>query len=73
MTYFSYFKSKDLLNINDINFDKETGNYSSSYYFEYLTKWPELFIKAENNNGDIVGYIMGKVLVGFKKNYVGNS
>ena len=50
-----------MLNINDINFDKETGNYPSSYYFDFLAKWPELFIKAENNTGIVVGYIMGKV------------
>lgn len=50
-----------MLRFNNINFDKEIYNYPSGLYFDYLEKWPECFIKAENINGEMVGYLMGKV------------
>ena len=61
MTHFSYFNCKDMLRFNNINFDKEIYNYTSGLYFDYLEKWPECYIKAENINGEMVGYLMGKV------------
>jgi len=31
-----------------------------SFYCHYLATWPEYFVTAESQNGDIQGYVMGK-------------
>lgn len=32
-----------------------------SYYLQYLTQFPDMFLAVEAPNGDLMGYIMGKV------------
>ncbi|KAL9614676.1 MAG: hypothetical protein Q9167_000881 [Letrouitia subvulpina] len=52
---------QDLLNMNMCNLDPLTENYSQGFYYHYMSKWPSLFIVAENQDKDIIGYVMGKV------------
>lgn len=50
----------DLFHLNLCNLDAYTENYDISYYLSYLMRWPSLFFCLEEN-GQIVGYIIGKV------------
>ncbi|KAL8741996.1 MAG: hypothetical protein Q9190_005463 [Brigantiaea leucoxantha] len=52
---------RDLLNMNMCNIDPLTENYSQSFYYHYMAKWSSMFIVAENQHNEIVGYVMGKV------------
>ncbi|KAI4160639.1 MAG: hypothetical protein LQ342_005572 [Letrouitia transgressa] len=52
---------QDLLNMNMCNLDPLTENYSQGFYYHYMSNWPSLFIVAENQDRDIIGYVMGKV------------
>ncbi|KAI4167344.1 MAG: hypothetical protein LQ343_007305 [Gyalolechia ehrenbergii] len=51
----------DISKLNLCNLDPLTENYARSFYFDYLAKWPSMFIVAENQKGQIVAYVMGKV------------
>ncbi|KAJ1329142.1 N-terminal acetyltransferase B complex catalytic subunit [Microdochium nivale] len=61
MTTFRPFRPDDLNRISKCNLDPLTETYDLSFYVQYYTKWPSLFQVAEDTNGNIVGYIMGKV------------
>ncbi|KAK4695898.1 hypothetical protein P7C71_g1933, partial [Lecanoromycetidae sp. Uapishka_2] len=61
MTALRPFRPQDLLHMNITNLDPLTENYSVDFYLHYLSKWPSLFTVAEDQDGNIVGYIMGKV------------
>lgn len=50
----------DLFNLNNVNLDRYTENFNTSFYEDYLIKWPELCLLAETVTGCIVGYIIGK-------------
>ncbi|KAL9604850.1 MAG: hypothetical protein Q9219_000298 [cf. Caloplaca sp. 3 TL-2023] len=51
----------DISKLNLCNLDPLTENYARRFYFEYLAKWPSMFIVAENQKGQIIAYVMGKV------------
>ncbi|KAJ4286077.1 N-alpha-acetyltransferase 20 [Kalmusia sp. IMI 367209] len=51
----------DLLRITTTNLDPLTETYGISFYLEYLTKWPDLCRVIEGIDGDIEGYILGKL------------
>ncbi|KRY19348.1 3-ketoacyl-CoA thiolase, mitochondrial, partial [Trichinella patagoniensis] len=44
----------------DKNLDPLTETYSLNFYLHYLSQWPDQFLVAENHNGELMGYIMGK-------------
>ena len=51
----------DLLKFNNVNLDVLTETYNMSFYYHYLSKWPESFTVAEGpNNNSIMGYVLGK-------------
>ncbi|KAF2197006.1 acyl-CoA N-acyltransferase [Delitschia confertaspora ATCC 74209] len=51
----------DLLKISSTNLDHLTETYNIGFYLEYLTKWPDLCKVIEGHDGQIEGYILGKV------------
>ncbi|KAI2808728.1 hypothetical protein RDWZM_005934 [Blomia tropicalis] len=61
MTNIRPFCLDDLFRFNNVNLDPFTETYGLSFYLQYLTHWPEYFQIAESPNGDIMGYIMGKI------------
>jgi len=61
MTYYRQFTCEDMLKFNKVNLDPLTETYGVSFYMQYLAKWPEYFMVAENPAKDMMGYIMGKV------------
>jgi ribosomal-protein-alanine N-acetyltransferase len=60
------FTADDLNRVMTINFECLPENYSSYFYRELFTKYPETFIVAEADN-DIQGYIMCRMERGFSK------
>ncbi|TID17322.1 n-acetyltransferas-like protein [Venturia nashicola] len=50
----------DLFNFNTCNLDHLTETYNTTFYLEYLSKWPHLCRVIEGHNGQIEGYILGK-------------
>ncbi|KAF1913943.1 n-acetyltransferas-like protein [Ampelomyces quisqualis] len=54
-------RPNDLLLISSTNLDHLTETYNISFYMEYLTKWPELCQVIEGPDGNIEGYILGKL------------
>ncbi|ORY02452.1 acyl-CoA N-acyltransferase [Clohesyomyces aquaticus] len=51
----------DLFHISSTNLDPLTETYNVSFYLEYLTKWPDLCRVIEGMDGQIEGYILGKL------------
>ncbi|KAL8765135.1 MAG: hypothetical protein Q9209_007693 [Squamulea sp. 1 TL-2023] len=51
----------DISKLNLCNLDPLTENYARKFYFDYLVRWPTMFIVAENLKGQIIAYVMGKV------------
>jgi ribosomal-protein-alanine N-acetyltransferase len=60
------FRGEDLNRVMAINFECLPENYSSSFYRELFSRFPETFVVAEAD-GDIQGYIMCRVERGFSK------
>ncbi|KAI1262143.1 N-acetyltransferase 5 [Xylariaceae sp. FL1019] len=60
MTSFRQFRPDDLLRFSKCNLDPLTETYDLSFYNQYFAKWPSMFQVAEDYEGNIVGYIMGK-------------
>ena len=60
------FRFEDINRVMSINFECLPENYSSSFYREIYTKYPETFIVAEAD-GEIQGYIMCRMERGFSK------
>jgi ribosomal-protein-alanine N-acetyltransferase len=60
------FRGEDLNRVMAINFECLPENYSSSFYRELFSRFPETFIVAEADN-EIQGYIMCRVERGFSK------
>lgn len=46
----------DLFNFNTCNLDHLTETYNTTFYLEYLSKWPHLCRVIEGHNGQIEGY-----------------
>ncbi|MBW0519255.1 hypothetical protein O181_058970 [Austropuccinia psidii MF-1] len=55
------FKANDLFKFNHVNLDPYTETYSVSYYLQYICTWPNLINLAESPNGQVMGYVMGKM------------
>lgn len=45
---------------NNINLDALTETYNVSFYYHYLSTFPDYFKAEEHPNGRLMGYIMGK-------------
>ncbi|KAK0735601.1 acyl-CoA N-acyltransferase [Apiosordaria backusii] len=61
MANFRRFRPDDLNKLSKCNLDPLTETYELSFYLQYYAKWPSLFQVAEDENGNIIGYIMGKL------------
>ncbi|PSN63165.1 acyl-CoA N-acyltransferase [Corynespora cassiicola Philippines] len=51
----------DLLRMSNTNYDHLTETYNIGFYLEYLTRWPDLCRVIEGVDGQIEGYILGKL------------
>lgn len=71
MTSIRPFRAEDVFHFNSTNLDPLTETYGLDFYYQYLAKWPELFQVAESADGEIQGYIMGKLES--SPNYARNS
>eukprot|EP00743_Colponemidia_sp_Colp-15_P003806 GILK01004106.1.p2 GENE.GILK01004106.1~~GILK01004106.1.p2 ORF type:complete len:173 (-),score=28.12 GILK01004106.1:1253-1771(-) len=61
MTTLRPFVVEDLLKFNNINLDVLTETYNMPFYLQYLARWPEYCVVAEGPDGNLQGYILGKV------------
>ena len=55
------FNMFDCLKFNSINLDLLTETFYTSFYGQYLSKWSEYCVIAENSVGTLQGYLLGKV------------
>ncbi|KAI0124338.1 acyl-CoA N-acyltransferase [Xylariales sp. AK1849] len=55
------FRPEDLSRLSLCQMDPLTETYDMSFYLQYYSKWPEMFMVAEDGKGNIIGYIMGKL------------
>ena len=60
MSSIRQFTSDDLFKISSINLDPLSEMYTTSFYLQYMVRWPEYLMVAESPTGDLMGYIMGK-------------
>ncbi|PKI85437.1 N-terminal amino-acid N(alpha)-acetyltransferase NatA [Malassezia vespertilionis] len=51
----------DLLGMQNCNLHNLPENYTMRYYFYHALTWPQLSYVAEDEKGNIVGYILGKM------------
>ncbi len=51
----------DCLKFNNVNLDLLTETFYTSFYGQYLSKWSEYCVIAENSVSQIQGYLLGKV------------
>ncbi|OAA44928.1 N-acetyltransferase 5 [Metarhizium rileyi] len=61
MTTFRRFRPDDVNKFSKCNLDPLTETYELGFYLQYFARWPSLFQVCEDNDGNIIGYIMGKV------------
>ncbi|KAG6037193.1 hypothetical protein E4U41_005263 [Claviceps citrina] len=61
MATFRCFRPEDVEKFSKCNLDPLTETYELGFYLQYFAKWPSLFQVCEDKDGNIVGYIMGKV------------
>ncbi|KAM0302658.1 hypothetical protein HYE67_009730 [Fusarium culmorum] len=61
MATFRRFRPDDVNKFSKCNLDPFTETYELNFYLQYHAKWPSLFQVCEDMDGNIVGYIMGKV------------
>ncbi|EAQ90654.1 conserved hypothetical protein [Chaetomium globosum CBS 148.51] len=61
MANFRRFRPDDLNKLSKCNLDPFTETYELGFYLQYYAKWPSLFQVAEDQHGNIIGYIMGKL------------
>ena len=70
------FSMFDLLKFNNVNLDILTETFYTHFYGQYLSKWQEYCVVAENSVSYIQGYLLGKVegdkLDDVKKNWHGH-
>jgi N-terminal acetyltransferase B complex catalytic subunit len=55
------FSIYDMLKFNNVNLDILTETYSTNFYGKYIAVWNEYNVAAQNSNGMIEAYIIGKV------------
>lgn len=60
MTTLRPFTCDDLFRFNNVNLDPLTETYGVPFYLQYMVRWSEYFQVAEDPNGKIMGYVMGK-------------
>jgi len=53
--------AEDLINIQTCNLWCLPENYQLKYYLYHYLSWPQLIHVAENDNGEIVGYVLAKM------------
>lgn len=51
----------DLFKYNNINLDILTETFYTNFYGQYLAKWKEYCVIAENSVSMLQGYLLGKV------------
>ncbi|WFD33011.1 N-terminal amino-acid N(alpha)-acetyltransferase NatA [Malassezia sp. CBS 17886] len=51
----------DLLGMQNCNLHNLPENYTMRYYFYHALTWPQLSYVAEDDKGNVVGYILGKM------------
>jgi N-terminal acetyltransferase B complex catalytic subunit len=56
MTSYRPFRPEDLFRTGLCNLDPLTENYDLYFYFQYLARWPDMFLVAEDPDGNIIGY-----------------
>lgn len=61
MTTIRRFRSRDLLKYANVNLDYYTETFYYPFYFEYMSKWPNMCFVAKDVNGRTEGYHFGKV------------
>ncbi|KAH9981413.1 N-acetyltransferase [Lactifluus volemus] len=54
------FRPDDLFKFNNINLDIWTETYGLGFYFNYLSRWPDMCCTAQHPNGRLMGYVVGK-------------
>ena len=52
---------EDLLNMQHCNLLCLPENYQMKYYFYHALSWPQLSYVAEDEGGQIVGYVLAKM------------
>ena len=60
MTTTRAFRCEDLFTFNNINLDSLTETYNMSFYYMYLSTWPDFFKVEQHPSGNLMGYVMGK-------------
>ena len=60
MTTTRAFRCEDFFRFNNINLDALTETYNVSFYYMYMSTWPDYFKVEEHPSGKLMGYIMGK-------------
>lgn len=55
------FRATDLFEFNNVNLDVLTETYNISFYLSYLARWPDMFTTTISSQGQLMGYLMGKV------------
>ncbi|POS79659.1 N-acetyltransferase 5 [Diaporthe helianthi] len=61
MANFRRFRPDDVNKFSKCNLDPFTETYELGFYLQYHAKWPALFQVAEDQDGNIIGYLMGKL------------
>ncbi|KUI71204.1 N-alpha-acetyltransferase 20 [Cytospora mali] len=61
MANFRRFRPDDVNKFSKCNLDPFTETYELGFYLQYCAKWPSLFQVAEDQDGNIIGYLMGKL------------
>ncbi|KAG9250368.1 acyl-CoA N-acyltransferase [Emericellopsis atlantica] len=61
MASFRRFRPDDINRFAKCNLDPLTETYDLDFYLQYHAKWPSLFQVCQDQRGNIIGYIMGKV------------
>lgn len=54
------FSSFDIFKYSNVNLDYYTETFHYTFYYEYLSKWPEMCYISKDSNGRVEGYHFGK-------------
>jgi peptide alpha-N-acetyltransferase len=54
---------EDLVQVQNCNVHSLPENYQLKYYIYHLLSWPQCSWVAENEDGNIVGYVLAKMYV----------
>ena len=55
------FQADDFFHISNVNLDPWTFTFSTEFYMEYMSRWPDLFFCEDTPNGEIAGFGIAKV------------